>query len=103
MESVEVQSFMVQDQTGFGPVERRHEMDRVYVQFKDQDGNRKRRLAGYVPWKDEDPFQGVFHPLSGFPPELVADVVDKCDAIKGTLDAPVPEPEPEDEGSDIEE
>lgn len=88
---VRIEPFHVPKQTDFGEVQQRMGLDRVYVNG---------RLGGYMPWDEKDSFCGVFHPLSGFPPELVADVVDACDKISGTLAAPVPSDE---EGEDGEE
>lgn len=86
---VEVKPFMFAQQTDYGPVEKRFGLDRVYVNGK---------LGGYAPHDEQDPFCGVFHPLSGFPPEMLAAVVDNSGGkLKGTLAAPKPEPEESEE------
>lgn len=88
---VEIKPFHIPKQTDFGEVQQRVGLDRVYVNGK---------LGGYMPWEKNDPFCGVFHPLSGFPPELVADVVDASSVITGTLSAPVASEDESDEDNE---
>lgn len=79
---VRIEECHIEKRTQWGPVKQRHTLDRVFVNGKQ---------AGWVPWDEKDPFHGVFHPLSGFPNELVEDV---CKASGGkltrSLKAPVP-------------
>jgi hypothetical protein len=72
----------IKQQTSYGEVEKQTGLDRVYVNGKH---------AGYMPTGEQDAFRGVFHPLSGFPRELCASVVDKCKSMKGHLEAPQPQ------------
>ena len=78
---VEIKEFMAGDQ--------RVDMDRVFV-----DG----RLAGYVPIDGE--WEGVFHPLSGFPRDKLAAVVAASDRLRIALQAPIPHEQLEDEEDD---
>ena len=62
------------------------------------------RLAGYCPAKPADPNYGKFHPLSGFPQELVGEVVKRCEELTSSLPAPIPHDDiTEDLSDDLEE
>jgi hypothetical protein len=88
---VEVKPVYLSKETRFGTVKQRSGLDEVWVNGA---------LAGHVPHEEKDDFFGVFHPLSGFPAEMLPDVVDKCKEITGTLATPhVPQLE-DDEDSD---
>ena len=73
----------------FWAAKQRVGMDRVFV-----DG----RLAGYVPIDGN--WEGVFHPLSGFPRDKLAAVVAASDRLRSTLQAPIPHEQLEDEEDD---
>lgn len=78
---VELLPFMIKQPSPWGEVLKRHGHDKVIVNGA---------LAGYAPIEGE-PYAGVFHPLSGFPQELVADVVANSGGkLKSALAAPVP-------------
>ena len=82
---VQIREFTIKENTPYGQVEKRVDMDRVFVNGLH---------AGYLPHKTDDPFFGVFHPLSGFPPEMCPAVVDGHERVCGHLQAPQPSTRP---------
>lgn len=90
MATVEIKEWSVPKETAYGTVQQRVGLDRVYVNG---------RLGGYVPVAP-DPNADVFHPLSGFPQELVPEVVASNARFKRSLAAPVPHAEPEEDVDD---
>ena len=78
---VEIREFNSKKSTRWGEVDVPFGLSMVIVNGKQ---------AGWTPREESDPNFGAFHPLSGFPQELVADVQKNCDKLTSSLKAPVP-------------
>lgn len=82
---VEIREFYTEEPSKWGTVKTRCGFDMVMVNDVQ---------AGWVPSDPNDPNALVFHPLSGFPQELVDEVIANSN-LRSSLKAPKPSPVPE--------